>query len=61
MKGFLIKNGSTESENGFVTATESEKENKKVKELTESDLGDQNTSDSEEDDVKEKKGRKAPH
>ena len=59
-EGISDKNGSTESENEFLTATESERENKKVKELTESDLGDQNTSDSEEEAAKEKKGRKAP-
>ena len=47
-EGISDKNGSTESENEFITATESERENKKVKELTESDSGDQNTSDSEE-------------
>jgi len=59
-EGISDKNGSTESENEFLTATESERENKKIKELTESDLGDQNTSDSEEEAAKEKKERKAP-
>ena len=59
-EGISDKNGSTESENEFLTATESERENKKVKELTESDSGEQNTSDSEEENTKEKKGIKAP-
>ena len=58
--GLSDKSGSAESENEFITATESERENKKVKELTESDSGEQNTSDSEEENTKEKKGRKAP-
>ena len=57
-EGLSDKSRSAESEHEFITATESEGENKSVKESTESDSGEQNTRDSEEESTKEEKERK---
>merc|ERR1712208_100230 len=53
------KSGSAESEHEFITATESEREEtQSVEGSTESDPGEQTTSNSEEENTKEERGKK---